>query len=78
VFALEALLSGDTREAIAEKVAGSAALLIGRGDDEAVAVRTLVKKAYACRSKHVHGGEVRNLLTWVSYGWCVSEFSVLR
>jgi hypothetical protein len=59
LFALEALLTGDTREAIAEKVAVSAALLIGRGDTEAVAVRSLVKKAYECRSALVHGRELR-------------------
>jgi Apea-like HEPN len=62
VFALEALLTGDTREAITDKVAISAALLIGRDDDEAVAVRALVKRAYDCRSALVHGRELKELV----------------
>ena len=57
VFALEALLTGDTRDAIAEKVSVSAALLIRQADAEAVAVRSLVKKAYDFRSALVHGRE---------------------
>jgi Apea-like HEPN len=59
VFALEALLTGDSRDAIAEKVAISAALLIGRTDDEAAAVRTFVKAAYNSRSRLVHGQELK-------------------
>jgi hypothetical protein len=58
VLALEALLTGDSREAIAEKISVSAALLIGRSDAEALAIRSLVKKAYDCRSALVHGREL--------------------
>jgi hypothetical protein len=58
VFALEALLTGKA-EAIAEKVAISAALLIGRQDSETAAVRQFIKKAYDARSKLVHGSELK-------------------
>jgi hypothetical protein len=57
VFALEALLTGETKEAISEKVAISAALLIGREDGETKAVRDFVKRAYSARSELVHGIE---------------------
>ncbi len=59
VFALEALLTGETKEAISEKVAISAALLIGRGDSETTEVRKFVKEAYDARSKLVHGSELK-------------------
>jgi hypothetical protein len=54
-FALEALLTGDDREAINEKNALSAALLIGRDDRESGKVRAFIKKAYDTRSALVHG-----------------------
>ena len=59
VFALEALLTGDTKEAISEKVAISAALLIGREDSETTEVRKFVKDAYGARSNLVHGSELK-------------------
>ncbi len=59
VFTLEALLTGDAREAIAEKLAISAALLIGRDDLEAMTVRLFLKKAYDCRSALVHGRDLK-------------------
>lgn len=59
VFTLEALLTGGDREAIAEKIAISAALLIGRDDLEAMTVRSLLKEAYGWRSDLVHGRDLK-------------------
>jgi hypothetical protein len=59
VFALEALCVGDGKEAITEKVALSAALLVGREDGERAEIRTFIKKeAYKRRSELAHGKAV--------------------
>ena len=59
VFALEALCIGDDKEAITEKVALSAALLVGREDGERAQVRSFIKKeAYKRRSELAHGKAV--------------------
>lgn len=60
VFALEALLTGDTKEAIAEKISTVAALIVGRDDTETVNVRAFLKRAYRSRSDLVHGKELKN------------------
>ena len=59
MFALEALLVRDEKEAISEKVALSAALIVGREDSEKADVRSFIKKeAYKRRSDLAHGREV--------------------
>jgi hypothetical protein len=55
VLALEALLTGDSKTAISEKLAIVCALLVGRDDHEAIFVRKLTKDAYDGRSSLVHG-----------------------
>ena len=55
VFALEALLTGDEKQAIAEKIASGAALLIGQNDDERRQIHRAVKSADNVRSTLVHG-----------------------
>ncbi len=55
VFALEALLTGDEKQAIAEKIASGSALLIGQNDDERRQIHRAVKSAYNVRSTLVHG-----------------------
>jgi hypothetical protein len=60
VFALEAICIGDGKDAIAEKVALSVALLVGREDDEKADVRSFIKKeAHKRRSDLAHGKGVR-------------------
>ncbi len=55
VMCLEALLSGDSREAVGEKIAARTALLTGRNDNERMWIGSFVKKAYGVRSDLVHG-----------------------
>jgi hypothetical protein len=67
IFSLESLLTGDSREALTEKIALSTALIVGREDSEKVAIRRFMKKAYRYRSEFAHGnrgdpGEVSKVL----------------
>jgi hypothetical protein len=55
IMALEALLTGDDKEGMRNKIATQAALLAARDDEEREYVRSLVKNAYDRRSDIVHG-----------------------
>lgn len=57
VFGLEALLTGDAKDAISEKIVTAAALLIGQNHDECDQIHRIAKKAYDMRSRMVHGSE---------------------
>ncbi len=65
VFALEALLAGDAKAALAEKLSVTCALLVGRDDREADFLRRFVKQAYDSRSLLVHGKSLKKTLDLV-------------
>ena len=57
IFGLESLLLAGDREAITDKIAIRAALIVGTDDDERKEISDLVRRAYSSRSEIVHGKE---------------------
>ena len=58
--AMEGLLAPEGGSEFTRKVSQRAAVLVGRDDDERLAVEQTVKSGYAARSAYAHGGKDRN------------------